>query len=169
MMKLLKFLKVLLPFQNFFCPKHVLVNDLTRGEVRRKEKSMKKTLFHLVLFAFLVSLCSVMSYAGDVDLTGAWKGSTEVPDQGTDELILVIKREGGGYTATLSDSLGMVQEAECEDIEFKEGILTFNFTIPNGYESMTVWMTLKVEGDKMSGYWETEDGSQGEVNLEKEK
>lgn len=128
---------------------------------------MKKTLSHLVLFAFLVSLCSVISYAGDVDLTGTWKGSTEVPDQGTDELILVIKKEAGEYTAIISDSLGMLQDTECEDIEFKEDTLTFNFAIYDGYESMTVWINLELEGDKMSGYWETADGSQGEINLEK--
>lgn len=128
---------------------------------------MKKTLSHLVLFAFFVSLCSVISYAGDVDLTGTWKGSTEVPDQGTDELILVVKKEAGEYTAIISDSLGMLQDTECEDIEFKEDTLTFNFAIYDGYESMTVWINLELEGDKMSGYWETADGSQGEINLEK--
>ena len=129
---------------------------------------MKKTLFPLVFFAFFVSLCSVISYAGDVDLTGTWKGSTVVPDQGTDELTLVIKKEAGEYTAILSDSLGMLQETECEDIEFREGTLNFNFTIYQGYDSMTVWITLEVDGDKMSGYWETADGGQGEINLERE-
>ncbi len=130
---------------------------------------MKKTLLSFTLFAFFMSLFFVLSYAADVDLTGTWKGSTEVPDQGVDELTLVIKKESGEYTATISDTLGMLVETECEEIEFKEGTLTFNFTIYQGYDSMTVWMNLDVEDDKMTGYWETDDGSQGAVNLEKEK
>jgi hypothetical protein len=131
--------------------------------------AMKKFLSCFFLFAFLASLCFVLSYAADVDLTGTWKGSTEVPDQGVDEITLVIKKEADAYAATVSDSLGMLTDTVCEEIEFKEGTLTFNFTIYQGYDSMTVWMNLDVEGDRMDGYWETEDGSQGQVNLEKVK
>lgn len=130
---------------------------------------MKKTLSSFVLFVFSMSLCLVLTYASDVDLTGTWKGSTEVPDQGVDELTLVIEKEAGEYSAKLSDSLGMLTDTECEDIEFKEGTLTFNVTIYEGYDSFTVWINLNVEGDKMSGYWETEDGGQGKVNLERMK
>lgn len=130
---------------------------------------MKKFLSCFFLFTFLTSLCFVLSYAADVDLTGTWKGSTEVPDQGVDEITLVIKKEADAYAATVSDSLGMLTDTVCEEIEFKEGTLTFNFTIYQGYDSMTVWMNLDVEGDRMDGYWETEDGSQGQVNLEKVK
>jgi len=130
---------------------------------------MKKTLSSFALFVFSLSLCLVLTYASDLDLTGTWKGSTVVPDQGVDELTLVIEKEAGEYSATLSDSLGMLTDTECEDIEFKEGTLTFNVTISQGYDSFTVWMNLDVEGDKMSGYWETGDGDQGEINLERVK
>ena len=130
---------------------------------------MKKTLLSFTLFVFSLSFCLVLTYASDVDLTGTWKGSTEVPDQGVDEMTLVIEKEAGEYSATLSDSLGMLTDTECEDIEFKEGTLTFNVTISQGYDSFTVWMNLDVEGDKMSGYWETGDGDQGEINLERVK
>jgi hypothetical protein len=130
---------------------------------------MKKTLSSFALFAFFMSLCFILSYGSDVDLTGTWKGSTEVPDQGVDELTLVIKKEAGEYTATLSDTIFMLSDAECEEIEFEEGTLTFNFTIYQGYDSFTVWINLNVEDDKMTGYWETEDGDQGEVNLERVK
>jgi len=130
---------------------------------------MKKTLLSFTLFVFSLSFCLVLTYASDVDLTGTWKGSTEVPDQGVDEMTLVIEKEAGEYSATLSDSLGMLTDTECEDIEFKEGTLTFNVTISQGYDSFTVWINLDVEGDKMSGYWETGDGDQGEINLERVK
>jgi len=34
---------------------------------------------------------------------------------------------------------------------------------------MQVYATLKVDGDKMSGYWEMEDGSSSSVELERKK
>lgn len=113
----------------------------------------------------MIAFCSVVSFSQDVNLTGTWEGSTEVPDQGEDEMTLVIKKEKGEYTATITDSLGMLMETECEDIEFKDGTLTFNFTIEMDMESMTVWITLDVKGDTMKGQWETIDGDQGDIEL----
>jgi hypothetical protein len=112
---------------------------------------MKKSSIFLTLFIFIIAFCSVVSFGQDVDLTGTWEGPTEVPDQGEDEMTLVIKKEKGEYTATISDSLGMLMETECEDIEFKDGTLTFNFTVDMGMESMTVWIMLDVKGDTMKG------------------
>jgi hypothetical protein len=130
---------------------------------------MRKILLSFILVAFIASICAVVSFGQGVDLTGTWKGSTEVPDQGTDEMTLVIKKESGAYSATITDSLGMMMDTECEDIEFADGTLTFNFSINTGTESMTVWINLTVEGDTMSGYWEVADGSQGDIHLERQK
>jgi hypothetical protein len=129
---------------------------------------MKKSSTYSALFVFLIASCSVMSFGQDVDLTGTWEGSTIVPDQGEDELTLVIEKKEGEYAATLSDTLGMLMDTECEDIEFKEGTLTFNFTIVQDIESLTVWITLEVEGDTMKGYWETGDGGQGDIELKRQ-
>ena len=128
---------------------------------------MKKSLVYLALFFFLIILCSVVSFSQDVDLTGTWEGSTVVPDQGEDEMTLVIKKEEGEYTATITDSLGMLMDTECEDIEFEDGTLTFNFSILQEMETLTVWITLEVEGDMMKGYWETGEGDQGDIELKK--
>jgi hypothetical protein len=35
-------------------------------------------------------------------------------------------------------------------------------------ETMTVWISLEVEGDTMNGYWETEEGEQGDIELKKQ-
>lgn len=129
---------------------------------------MKKSLVYLALFFFLITLCSVVSFSQDVDLTGTWEGSTVVPDQGEDEMTLVIKKEEGEYTATITDSLGMLMDTECEDIEFEDGTLTFNFSILQEMEALTVWITLEVEGDMMKGYWETGEGDQGDIELKKQ-
>jgi hypothetical protein len=112
--------------------------------------------------------CSILSFGQDVDISGIWEGSTYVPDQGEDGMTLVIKKEEGEYAATLTDTFGMLMETKCEDLEFKDGTLTFHFTIGMDMESMTVWITLQVEGDTMTGYWETADGSQGDIELKKQ-
>jgi len=63
--------------------------------------------------------------------------------------------------------MGFAEEAELKDIEFKENTLTFNFTIYDGFEYMQVYSTLTVDGNKMSGNWETEDGNSGQIELVK--
>lgn len=128
---------------------------------------MKKTTSTFVLIIFTLS--SGISFCQDIDLSGTWVGETEVPDQGTDELTLVLEKKEGEYTGTISDSLGMLQDVECEDIELKDNTLTLNFTFSDGYDYTTVYITLTVEGDTMTGYWETEDGSTGSIKLEKEE
>lgn len=129
---------------------------------------MKKTSAFLALCVFMATVCSIFVFSQEIDLTGTWVGSTLVPDQGEDEMTLVIKKEEDEYSAIVSDSLGMLTDLECEDIEFKEGTLTFNFTITQEMESQTVWLTLDVEGDTMKGYWETGDGEQGDIELKKQ-
>jgi len=129
---------------------------------------MKKFSSYLALFVFLMTFFSVFSYSQDVDLTGTWAGSTVVPDQGEDEMTLVITKKDNEFAATITDSLGMLSDTECEDIEFEDGTLTFNVTIAQDMESLTVWITLEVEDDTMKGYWETGDGDQGDIELKKQ-
>ncbi|MCK4363866.1 MAG: hypothetical protein KAW85_03625 [Candidatus Aminicenantes bacterium] len=62
---------------------------------------------------------------------------------------------------------GFAEDAELKDIKFKNNTLTFNFTIFNGFEYMTVYATLTVEENKMSGHWETEDGNSSTIELER--
>lgn len=130
---------------------------------------MKKTTSTVALIIFIFTLSCGISFCQDIDLSGTWVGETEVPDQGTDELTLVLEKKEGEYTGTISDSLGMLQDVECEDIELKDNTLTLDFTFSDGYDYTTVYITLTVEGDTMTGYWETEDGSTGSVKLEKEE
>lgn len=129
---------------------------------------MKKLSVHLALAALLVFFCSFYALSQEDSLIGTWTGSTFIPDQGEDEVTLVITKEEGELAATMSDTLGMLADTKCEDIEFNDGTLTYNFTISQDMESMTVWITLKVEGDTMNGYWETAEGDQGDIQMKKE-
>ena len=129
---------------------------------------MKKSSAYLALFVFMITVCSIFAFSQEADLTGTWEGSTFIPDQGEDEVILVITKNEGELAATMSDSLGMLTDIECEDIEFEDGTLTFNFTITQEMESQTIWITLELEDDILKGYWETGDGGQGDIELKKQ-
>jgi hypothetical protein len=129
---------------------------------------MKKLPSPLVLLVCIVAFCAVSAFGQETDLTGTWVGTTMVPDQGEDEMTLVIVKDEGEYTATASDSMGMFTDAECEDFSFKDGTLTFSISITQDLDTFTVWLTFEVEGDTMKGYWETAEGDQGDIELKKQ-
>jgi hypothetical protein len=126
----------------------------------------KKAIPSLGALVLLLTFGFALGFQADI--SGTWVGDTEIPDQGVDEMTLVIEKSGESYTATISDSFGMVTDAECEDLEYKDNTLTFNISIFDGYSDMTVYITLKVDGDTMTGHWETEDGNTGEITMEKQ-
>lgn len=82
---------------------------------------------------------------------------------------LVLKKEEGKYSGTITDSMGMLQDTEIEDVEFKDNTLTFTFQVDAGAESITVYASLTVNKDKMSGYWESADGNSASIELERKK
>ena len=131
---------------------------------------MKKTASVLALFVFLLVFSCGLSFSQQPDLSGTWVGSTEVPDAiDPDQLTLVLKKEEGKYKGTITDSMGMLQDTEIEDVEFKDNKLTFHFQVDTGGEYLTVHASLTVKGDKMSGHWETADGNSGAIEMEKKK
>lgn len=130
---------------------------------------MKNSFTYVALSFFLLALCSIFSFSQEVDLTGTWVGTTVIPDQGEDEMTLVISKEEGQYKAIANDSMGMLVDLECEEFEFAAGSLTFTLSIPQEMETMSVWLTLEVEGDTMKGYWETAEGNQGDIELKKQQ
>jgi hypothetical protein len=135
---------------------------------KQKENSMKKITSILSLLAFLLTLSYGISFCQEVDLSGTWEGTTEVPDSPEpDQITLVLEKIDGEYSGTFTDSLGFAEDAELGDIEFNGNTLTFSFTIFDGFEYAMIYATLTVEGNKMSGNWESENGNSGPVELEK--
>ena len=129
---------------------------------------MKKITSILSLLAFLLIVSCGISFCQEADLSGTWEGTTEVPEEAElDQITLVLEKINGEYSGTFTDSLGFAEDAELKDIKFKNNTLTFNFTIFNGFEYMTVYATLTVEENKMSGHWETEDGNSSTIELER--
>jgi hypothetical protein len=129
---------------------------------------MKKSSALLTLFVFVTAVCASFASSLESDLVGTWEGTTIIPDQGMDEVTLNITENEGELMATMSDSLMMLDEIECEDVEFEDGTLTFNFTLTQDFETQTIWITLDLEGETLKGYWEDEEGEQGDIELTKQ-
>jgi len=129
---------------------------------------MKKVTPIYVLAVLVLVVTSGLMFGQSVDLSGTWVGETEVPDAiEPDGMTLVITKEDGEYSAKISDAMGMLENTECEDIEFVEDKLTFNIEVNTGDEYLTVYLTLKVEDDTMTGFWESDGGETGPVELKK--
>ena len=119
----------------------------------------------LILAVIAVTLPSVPLGAAE-DPVGEWIGTTEVPDQGTDQVVLTIRKADGGYGGLMTDSLGMVAKVDLQDVQFADGILSFGFSLTDGAQ-MT--MKLKVTGDKMTGEWRHPEGDVGTITFERKK
>jgi len=127
---------------------------------------MKKLMF---LFFLMVTLAFVLAplFGQESDLTGTWVGSTYIADSGDDQVTLVLQKEGEAYSGTVSDSMGMANEAKLENGKFVNGTLTGEFTIFNGSDYMKIKLTLKLNGELLVGNWESADGESGSLELKR--
>ena len=126
-----------------------------------------KTAPRLIPSLVLAAVCSLASAAAAPDFTGTWLGKTEVPDVGTDEVTLVVKKVGGGYAAAISDSAGMIaQNTEARDVKVEGETIGFWFVLASG-ESVSIQLTIA--GDTLTGGWTHESGSTGSLVFERKK
>jgi hypothetical protein len=125
---------------------------------------MLKRVLLVVAAAAMVSMPAVLRAAEEP--AGLWIGTTNVPDQGTDEVTLAITKTADGYGGTMSDSLNIVAKEALRDVRLADGVLRFGFTLTDG---SLMKMTLTLSGDKMAGEWETPDGEVGEITFERKK
>ena len=123
----------------------------------------------------LISLTTVFSAAPlpgqGLDLSGTWVGETVVPNVvDKDHVTLVLKKDAGSYSGTVTDSREMAQDSPLEDVKFENDTLTAQFMIFNGSDYVRIWMTLKVSGEKLIGSWKNPTGSStGPLELERKK
>ena len=125
-----------------------------------------KALHVLLLVAVIAVAWLAAPLRAAEDPAGLWIGTTEVPDQGTDQVRLVITRIDGGYGGLMTDSLRVVAGDALRDVQFADGVLTFGFSLTDG-TAMT--MKLKVTGEKMAGEWQHPEGEAGAITLERMK
>ncbi len=124
--------------------------------------------FLAVLFAvsLVASIGSIAAAAQD-SLVGTWVGQTEVPDEGTDQVTLIITKTDKGFAGTIADSLGQIQgAAEIKDLTVADGAVTGNFALVDG---STVTIKLKLDAGALKGNWAHESGSTGEMTLQRKR
>ena len=101
------------------------------------------------------------------NIVGTWLGKTEVPNQGPDDLTLVIIKGEEGFSGTLVDSLGLIaKDTAAKDIKLQDNDLTFHFPLTDGTE---ISIKMTVEGDKMTGAWAHPEGDMGALVFERKK
>ena len=113
----------------------------------------------------LVLLGAGLIAASQADLTGTWLGSTQVPNVGEDKITLVLKRDAGAYGGIVSDTAGLVAEQAIRNVTFEAGVLAFDITVNDGSATFPVHIAVKIDGDKMTGAWSTEEGGSAEITL----
>lgn len=119
---------------------------------------------NVVLALTLALLASALAGGAQqaTDLSGDWKGTTVVPGGETDEMTLVLAKTQETYTGKISDAMGMVTDAEIYAVAFKDGKLTFNFTLNDGVE---ISIELVLTEGKLVGSWTHPEGAAGSLEL----
>ncbi len=129
----------------------------------KKATGAMLTLFAAVLFAGLLP-------AQKTDLSGTWVGDTVVPNSADkDGIILALKKTNDSYSGTISDTMGMVNAVALENVKFENATLSFQFTASVGDQYVKVSTSLKVNGEKLSGAWTSEQGDSGALELTRKK
>ncbi len=128
---------------------------------------MKKGKWILIAATFL-GVLALTGYAQKAeDLSGTWIGKTEVPDVGTDEVTLVIKKVDKSYGGTIMDSQAViVANTEIKDFTIIGDKVSFTFNLADGN---LITIKLLVTSEKMSGQWEHPEGSSGAIELVRKK
>jgi hypothetical protein len=148
--------------------------------VRFWEKETKVRQTSLALSLVLLTFCATWAAAAEsvpitqqakqADISGTWEGTAEVPDAvDLDKLTMVLEKDGDSYSGTLTDTVGYANKTNLENVDFAEGKLSFSFQIFDGTSFQTIYVVLTVEGDKMSGSWENDQGESGNILLERAK
>ncbi len=126
---------------------------------------MKKTLLTVLLGAAIV-LSAAPLFCQSQDLSGTWVGETAVPNSlDKDQVTLVLKKDAGSYSGTVTDSMGMAKESALENVKFENDTLTAEFMIFNGTEDVRIWLTLNVTGERLVGNWQDGAGGTGTLDL----
>ena len=128
---------------------------------------MKKIIILLAVLAAMAVLSLTLSARPASDPAGTWIGKTEVPNQGTDSLTLVLEKTAKGWAGTVVDTLQLIApQTVLVDIKVEGGEITFHFPL---VDSSMIECKLKMDGEKMTGQWATAEGETGELTFEKKK
>jgi hypothetical protein len=134
------------------------------------ENEMKKKISVLTTLVFFLALFCLFANSNNQSLEGTWIGKTEIPDVPEEVgVTLVLEMIEGKYKGLISDSTGMLQDVEIEDVQFEDNELSFRFEFFDGEGSNLIQIVLEVKGDAMSGYWEHQEGNSAPIEMERKK
>lgn len=103
--------------------------------------------------AFLGLALAMSAFGGDV--MGKWNLTADDGGGGI-RLQMIITADGGKIAGTISDLMG---PRPIEAAQFKDGVLTCQWS----YAGMPVSLKLTVDGDKITGNYETDNGDKGQI------
>ena len=84
-----------------------------------------------------------------VEIEGSWSTTTQSP-QGNSEGKLTFKKDGSGYTGTISGGR-IPAPVDLKDISLDGATLTFNYNLNFGANAVKVEVELTVDGDTLKG------------------
>lgn len=131
-------------------------------------RSTKAILRLALALGSVLAVVAVRSASASApEFTGTWLGSTDVPDVGSVQVTLVVKKTDAGYSAAISDSaLIIAQDTEARDLKVDGDTMSFWFPLASGE---TVSTQLTIAGDTLSGGWQHESGQTGSLRFERKK
>ncbi len=124
-----------------------------------------KTLALLLAALVLLLVVAVFAAPQTADLAGVWKGKTGVPSGETDEVTLTLEKFEGTYKGKISDSLGMVTDADIYNFSFADEKVAFDFYLDEG---VPISVELTLTDGKLVGSWSDEGGSSSGMELARE-
>ena len=129
-------------------------------------------MFRRTFVLLLVMSCAgaaVGAAARAADLSGTWVGVTQVPGIGEDRLKLDLKADGAGYTGLMTDAAGIVVANPITKVKVEGALLTFDIVVNNGSPEFPVHVSVKADGDTLTGSWATDEGESAPFTLTRQK
>jgi hypothetical protein len=125
------------------------------------------------IFAFFACLALILPLAGRTapDPAGTWIGKMTLNDGNQSNITVVLSKEGPDYQGTISDEKGdLPANTKLESVALKGNELTFGFPVVEGGETFSLKITMKIEGDTMTGLWEAKEaGVSNAIELKRKK
>lgn len=116
----------------------------------------------LLSIALMTTGFTGLASADTASLAGSWTATAELPDGGTSESTLEIKKEGGEYAGTAATQGGETLEITGFKIDGKAVVMDLDFE----YDGMELVIRVKAEETekgKLSGKWLVLDGDDNEL------
>ena len=123
----------------------------------------------VMLLVMLLATVVVGAAARAADLSGTWVGVTQVPGLGEDRLKLELKADGAGYTGLMTDAAGIVVANPITKVKVEGALLTFDIVVNNGSAEFPVHVSMKADGDTLTGSWATDEGESAPLTLTRQK